>query len=55
MHSKEFSDYEVSSLFWIVTNLDETTYDNYEEFDNICLQHDWQTTDPVETPTSKAD
>jgi len=30
-----------------VTNLDETTYDNYRELDDIHLQHDWQTTHTV--------
>ena len=37
------------------SNLDETTYDNYREFDNICLQHDRQTTASVKTPKSKTD
>ena len=37
-----------------VTSLDETTNDNYREFDKIHLQQDWQTTDSVRTPTSKA-
>ena len=33
VHSTKFGDYEV-------TNLDETTYQNYREFVNIRLQHD---------------
>lgn len=42
---------KISDFFFsnksVVTNVDETTYDNYREFDKIHLQHDWQTTDSV--------
>lgn len=56
-YSTEFSDYEFTSLLQIVIILDETTYDNYKEFHNICLQHtiDKLSTDSVKTPTLKAD
>lgn len=55
MHSTDFGDYKATSLFQIVSNLDETTYNNNKEFDNICLQYDSQTTYSVKTPTSKTD
>ena len=54
-----FGDYENIRFFFsnksVVTNVDETTYDNYREFDNIHLQHDSQTTDSIRTTTSRAD
>ena len=56
MHSTAYGDYEAISLFQSnCFNLNKTTYGNYREFINIHLQQDWQTTDSVRMPTSKAD